>query len=203
MDSTGSAQPCRKQWSAPCLPLRAHPHPPARHHLHPNVRRIHLPKMRVCLGASYRPPRKICRPTPLPCPAGGARTIECHELSHDSPTSQHCRHAQLRACRFHSLLELVFHCLPDGRHSETRAAALGLHEVERRVWRETALPPTPSSPSPTFSPPGSPKTTQRQAELCVLLLLAYMPLPPCVFLLPGVSVLVSPPRRHWHGTCTY
>ena len=51
---------------------------------------------------------------------------------------------------------------------ETRAAALGLHEVERRVWRETALPPTPSSPSPTFSPPGSPKTTQRQAELALL-----------------------------------
>lgn len=47
---------------------------------------------------------------------------------------------------------------------ETRAAALGLHEIERRVWRETALPPTPSSPSPTFSPPSSPKTNQRQAE---------------------------------------
>jgi len=48
---------------------------------------------------------------------------------------------------------------------ETRAAALGLHEVERRVWRETALPPTPSSPSPTFSPPSSPKTTANQAAL--------------------------------------
>ena len=51
---------------------------------------------------------------------------------------------------------------------ETRAAALGLHEIERRVWRETALPPTPSSPSPTFSPPSSPKTNQRQAELALL-----------------------------------
>ena len=51
---------------------------------------------------------------------------------------------------------------------ETRAAALGLHEVERRVWKETALPPTPSSPSPTFSPPSSPKTKQRQAELALL-----------------------------------
>jgi hypothetical protein len=44
---------------------------------------------------------------------------------------------------------------------ETRAAALGLNEVTQRVWKETALPPTPSSPSPTFSPPSSPK--QRQA----------------------------------------
>ena len=44
---------------------------------------------------------------------------------------------------------------------ETRAAALGLNEVTQRVWRETALPPTPSSPSPTFSPPSSPK--QRHA----------------------------------------
>jgi len=44
---------------------------------------------------------------------------------------------------------------------DVRAAALGLHEVTQRVWRETALPPTPSSPSPTFSPPSSPK--QRHA----------------------------------------
>ena len=51
---------------------------------------------------------------------------------------------------------------------ETRAAALGLHEIERRVWRETALPPTPSAPSPTVSPPSSPKTNQRQAELALL-----------------------------------
>ena len=51
---------------------------------------------------------------------------------------------------------------------ETRAAALGLHEVERRVWRETALPPTPSSPSPTFSPPSSPKSQQRARELALL-----------------------------------
>ena len=52
---------------------------------------------------------------------------------------------------------------------ELRAAALGLNEVTQRVWRETALPPTPSSPSPTFSPPSSPKggatdpTTAQQA----------------------------------------
>jgi hypothetical protein len=32
---------------------------------------------------------------------------------------------------------------------EVRAAALGLNETTQRVWRETALPPTPSSPSPT------------------------------------------------------
>jgi len=51
---------------------------------------------------------------------------------------------------------------------ETRAAALGLHEVERRVWKETALPPTPSAPSPTVSPPSSPKAralAEQQAEL--------------------------------------
>lgn len=47
---------------------------------------------------------------------------------------------------------------------EMRAAALGLNESTQRVWRETALPPTPSSPSPTFSPPSSPKQ-RRQAEL--------------------------------------
>jgi hypothetical protein len=47
---------------------------------------------------------------------------------------------------------------------ETRAAALGLNEVTQRVWKETALPPTPSSPSPTFSPPSSPKQ-RRAAEL--------------------------------------
>uniref|UniRef100_A0A7S4HDA5 Uncharacterized protein n=1 Tax=Prymnesium polylepis TaxID=72548 RepID=A0A7S4HDA5_9EUKA len=47
---------------------------------------------------------------------------------------------------------------------ETRAAALGLNETTQRVWRETNLPPTPSSPSPTFSPPSSPKQ-RRQAEL--------------------------------------
>ena len=58
--------------------------------------------------------------------------------------------------------------LSAARNIETRAAALGLHEIERRVWRETALPPTPSSPSPTFSPPSSPKTNQRQAELALL-----------------------------------
>jgi len=40
---------------------------------------------------------------------------------------------------------------------EVRAAALGLNETTQRVWRETALPPTPSSPSPTFSPPSTPK----------------------------------------------
>ena len=51
---------------------------------------------------------------------------------------------------------------------ETRAAALGLHEIERRVWKENALPPTPSAPSPTVSPPSSPKTQQRQAELALL-----------------------------------
>jgi len=48
---------------------------------------------------------------------------------------------------------------------ETRAAALGLHEIERRVWKETALPPTPSSPSPTFSPPSSPKAAAAAAAL--------------------------------------
>lgn len=47
---------------------------------------------------------------------------------------------------------------------ETRAAALGLNEVTQRVWKETALPPTPSSPSPTFSPPSSPKQ-RRAAEV--------------------------------------
>ncbi|KAL1520638.1 hypothetical protein AB1Y20_022211 [Prymnesium parvum] len=47
---------------------------------------------------------------------------------------------------------------------EIRAAALGLNETTQRVWRETNLPPTPSSPSPTFSPPSSPKQ-RRQAEL--------------------------------------
>ena len=58
-----------------------------------------------------------------------------------------------------------------GEHSaaeddlETRAAALGLHEIERRVWKETALPPTPSSPSPTFSPPSSPKAAAAAAAL--------------------------------------
>lgn len=44
-----------------------------------------------------------------------------------------------------------------------RAAALGLNEATQRVWKETALPPTPSSPSPTFSPPSSPKQ-RRQAS---------------------------------------
>jgi hypothetical protein len=34
---------------------------------------------------------------------------------------------------------------------ESRAAALGLNEVTQQVWRETELPPTPTSPSPTFS----------------------------------------------------
>ena len=48
---------------------------------------------------------------------------------------------------------------------ETRAAALGLHEIERRVWKETALPPTPSSPSPTFSPPSSPKAAAAAVAL--------------------------------------
>lgn len=47
---------------------------------------------------------------------------------------------------------------------EMRAAALGLNEATQRAWRETNLPPTPSSPSPTFSPPSSPKQ-RRQAEL--------------------------------------
>lgn len=47
---------------------------------------------------------------------------------------------------------------------DVRAAALGLNEVTQRVWRETALPPTPKSPSPTFSPPSSPKQ-RRAAEL--------------------------------------
>jgi len=36
---------------------------------------------------------------------------------------------------------------------ELRAAALGLNETTQRVWRETALPPTPSSPSPTYAAP--------------------------------------------------
>jgi len=48
---------------------------------------------------------------------------------------------------------------------ECRAAALGICEATR-TWDETALPPTPSSPSPTFSPPSSPKrAAQRSAEL--------------------------------------
>ncbi len=47
---------------------------------------------------------------------------------------------------------------------ETRAAALGLNEVTQRVWRENPLPPTPLSPSPTFSPPSTPKQ-RRRAEL--------------------------------------
>uniref|UniRef100_A0A7S0JAV9 Uncharacterized protein n=1 Tax=Calcidiscus leptoporus TaxID=127549 RepID=A0A7S0JAV9_9EUKA len=48
---------------------------------------------------------------------------------------------------------------------ESRAAALGICEATRS-WDETFLPPTPSSPSPTFSPPSSPKRGQRStAEL--------------------------------------
>ena len=51
---------------------------------------------------------------------------------------------------------------------ETRAAALGLNERTQRDWKETALPPTPSSPSPTFSPPGSPRSrSKEQPELTV------------------------------------
>ena len=40
---------------------------------------------------------------------------------------------------------------------ESRAAALGLTEATQRAWRETVIPPTPPSPSPTFSLPSSPK----------------------------------------------
>ena len=51
---------------------------------------------------------------------------------------------------------------------ETGAAALGLIERTQRDWKETALPPTPSSPSPTFSPPGSPRSrSKEQPELTV------------------------------------
>jgi len=48
---------------------------------------------------------------------------------------------------------------------EVRAAALGLNETTQRVWRETNLPPTPSSPSPTFSPPSSPKQGRQACAL--------------------------------------
>ena len=38
---------------------------------------------------------------------------------------------------------------------ETRAAALGLNEVTQRVWKETALPPTPTAAGPSWPPAAS------------------------------------------------
>jgi len=70
----------------------------------------------------------------------------------------------------------ALHPRPVRRHhrpSDSEMTSLGAPEVKmhnmpqkttQRVWRETNLPPTPSSPSPTFSPPSSPKQ-RRQAEL--------------------------------------
>lgn len=72
---------------------------------------------------------------------------------------------------------------------EIRAAALGLNETTQRVWRETNLPPTPSSPSPTFSPPSSPKQRRQvrpSPSCCCTCTICASPHAPC--LMPSASL---------------